>query len=83
MTREKAIGIVQAAILEQENIEPSKYDLATTFDSLKIDSLSKVQILIIIEEEISPDDMKVQFSANEFNTLKVIEDLVKLVERYD
>ena len=76
MQRDKAIAIVQKAILEHEGLSPNRYKLEDSFDSIGSDSLDLVEICMIVEEEVHSD-----ISPRQVDNLNIINDLVKLVEQ--
>jgi acyl carrier protein len=76
MQRDQAIAIVQKAILEHEFVSSDKYSLSDTFMAIGVDSLDLVEISMLIEEEVHSD-----IDPSELNTIRVINDMVKLVER--
>ena len=80
MTHEKALKIVQDAILEEEGISPDKYTMECSFDTIEVDSLSLVKLALAVEDkfkwmrEIGPEKL---------NSIKTVGDLVRVVETYE
>jgi acyl carrier protein len=78
MTKEKAIEIVQAAILKHEYLSSSNYTLENTFVEIGVDSLDLVEISMIIEDMLEED-----VSSEKLDGVIKVKDLVRIVEFYD
>ncbi len=75
MQRDRAIKLVQDAILEHEYKSPDEYTLETTPEELGIDSLDMVEICLAIE-------LKTNLNLGEIklDDLRVVGDLVTMLE---
>jgi acyl carrier protein len=80
MTRESAEKIVREALYEEQSLSPGDYVFECTFEQLRIDSLSVVQVCMAVEDRLKYD---APITSDKIDKLKTIEDLIKLVETYE
>jgi acyl carrier protein len=78
MEQEKAIQIVQEAILKHEFIPATDYTLESTIEELGISSLDLVEIGMMIEDVLKED-----ISNDKLDNIHTVGDLVKIVESYE
>lgn len=79
MERDKALKLVQEAILTHEFLGVDDYLLTDSVQSIGIDSLDVVEIAMLIEDGIVITG--VDFT-NYLGAIVTVEDMVKMVEKY-
>lgn len=78
MTRDKAVKIVRDAITDHGYDKRHILSLASSPEDLDYDSLDLVEVGIRIEEIIDED-----FDIPDLSAIRIVEDIVKLVEMYE